>query len=106
MHCPNCGATIDPNARFCPSCGRQLFIPTYTAPPTRFFRPREGRTIAGVCAGIALHYGWDVTVVRLLFALFVIFGGGGLLLYAIAWIVMPNGDYFIPPATPSGPVAS
>jgi phage shock protein C len=106
MNCPNCNTMMDPNARFCPSCGRPMFAPAYAPAPTRFFRPREGRMIAGVCAGIAYHYGWDVTLVRLVLALLVLFGGGGLLFYVIAWIVMPNGEYMLPPVASGGPFAS
>lgn len=108
MNCPHCGATIDPNARFCSSCSQQTFVPAYAPAPTRFIRPREGRMIAGVCAAIAMHYGWDVSVVRLITALIVLCGcGSPILLYLIAWIVMPNGPYpFLPPTTPSGPIVS
>lgn len=52
-------------------------------------RPRTGRIIAGVCAGIADHYGWSVRTVRLLFVLFGLFGAGELV-YIILWIVMPK----------------
>lgn len=57
----------------------------------RLDRPRrgEGRVIAGVCSGIAQHYGWSTTVVRLLFLL-AAFVGAGELAYIIMWIVMPN----------------
>lgn len=52
-------------------------------------RPRTGRIIAGVCAGIADHYGWRTGTVRLLFVLFGLFGAGELA-YIILWIVMPK----------------
>jgi phage shock protein PspC (stress-responsive transcriptional regulator) len=63
-------------------------------------RPREGRMLAGVCAGIALYHGWDVAIVRLVVAALVLFGcGSPILLYIIAWIVMPNAEYALPPTT-------
>ena len=99
MNCPACGKEIDSNARFCSACGCQTFVPAYGPAPTRFIRPREGRMIAGVCAGIAMQYGWDVAIVRLVFALSVFFGGLSIVTYFIAWIVMPNAQYAIPPAT-------
>ena len=57
----------------------------------RLDRPsrREGRLIAGVCAGLADHYGWDRSVVRLLFLLFGIVGAGEIA-YIALWILMPN----------------
>ncbi|HEY0115534.1 MAG TPA: envelope stress response membrane protein PspC [Allosphingosinicella sp.] len=33
-------------------------------PRTRFYVDRHHRKIAGVCAGISEHFGWDVTLVR------------------------------------------
>jgi phage shock protein C len=43
-----------------------------------------------VCAGLATYFGVDPTLVRLAFALVTIFGGVGVLLYLIAWIVIPE----------------
>ena len=56
----------------------------------RLYRPREGRVVAGVCAGLAAHFGIDPTLVRLAFALTTVFGGVGVLLYLCAWIVIPE----------------
>ena len=56
----------------------------------KLYRVREGRVVAGVCAGLAAHFGIDPTLVRLGFALFTIFGGAGILLYLCAWIVIPE----------------
>ena len=41
------------------------------------YRRRDGRLIAGVCAGVAAYFGVDVTLVRLGFAIFTIFWGLG-----------------------------
>jgi len=59
-------------------------------PGKRLSRTREGRVIAGVCGGIAAYFGIDPTLVRLAFAVFTIFGGAGVLIYLIAWIVIPE----------------
>ena len=56
----------------------------------RLLRPREGRMVAGVCAGLAAYFKVDVTLVRLLFGIFVFFYGLGLLLYFIAWAIVPE----------------
>jgi phage shock protein C len=53
-------------------------------------RPRDGRMVAGVCAGLAAHFGIDVNLVRLGFAVFTIFWGLGALIYLIAWAVIPD----------------
>ena len=56
----------------------------------RLYRLREGRVVAGVCAGLAAYFGVDPTLVRLAFALVTIFGGLGVLLYLCAWVVIPE----------------
>jgi len=109
MNCLNCGKPLESGARFCSACGRATYLPeAYGPAPTRFVRPREGGMIAGVCAGIAMHYGWDVTLVRLVAALAVCLGAGSpLLLYFIAWIVIPNADYVVvAPPTPPGNIVA
>jgi phage shock protein C len=60
------------------------------SPPRKLERRREGRMLAGVCAGLAAHFGIDVTLVRLGFAVFTIFWGLGALIYLIAWAVIPE----------------
>ena len=57
---------------------------------SRLIRPREGRMVAGVCAGLAAHFKVDVNLVRLLFGVFTIFYGLGALLYLIAWAILPE----------------
>ncbi len=55
----------------------------------RLVRPRRGKMIAGVCAGVADWLGWDVTTVRLAFILFGVFGAGEVA-YIILWILAPK----------------
>jgi phage shock protein C len=54
-------------------------------------RPRrgDGRMLAGVCGGLADHYGFNVTVVRVLFVVLAITGASELA-YLILWLLMPN----------------
>lgn len=52
-------------------------------------RSRDRRIIAGVCGGIAEHYGWSIGLVRFLFVLFGLFGAGEIA-YIVLWIVMPK----------------
>ncbi len=54
-------------------------------------RSREGRMVAGVCAGAAEYFGVDVTLVRVLVAVAaVITGGAGVLAYLAAWAIIPG----------------
>ena len=51
---------------------------------------KANRKIAGVCAGVAEFFGWDVAVVRLVWFFLAILGvGAPVLFYLILSIVMP-----------------
>ena len=67
----------------------------------QLLRPRFDRKIAGVCAGFARAYGWDLTLVRLVVVALVLFGGGGFLAYVICWVVIPEDPIAVPPYPPA-----
>jgi phage shock protein PspC (stress-responsive transcriptional regulator) len=53
-------------------------------------RPRSGRVIGGVCVALARRFGWDVTLVRVLTVVSLLLPGPQLIIYVIAWIVIPG----------------
>jgi phage shock protein C len=53
-------------------------------------RPRKGRIVAGVLAGLAQRFGVSPTVVRLLFVLSILLPGPQFLAYIALWILMPS----------------
>jgi phage shock protein C len=55
----------------------------------RLYRSRTDRWLAGICGGIGLYLGLDPTIIRVLFVLFALVIGGGILLYFLLWIVIP-----------------
>ncbi len=55
----------------------------------RLLRIRQGRIVAGVCAGLGAYFGVDVNLVRLAFGVLTVFYGLGILLYLIAWLILP-----------------
>lgn len=61
-------------------------------PPVRtsLVRPRDGRIIAGVCAGLAQRFGLSTTAVRVLFLLFVVLPVPSVIVYLVLWLIMPN----------------
>lgn len=65
---------------------------TMTTPQRQpeFVRPRDDRVIAGVCAGLARRLNIGVGWIRVAFVILSFFGGLGILLYAIGWVVMPS----------------
>ena len=58
----------------------------------RLLRRRDGRMVAGVCVGLAAYFGIDVNLVRLGFGVFSVFYGLGVLVYLIAWAILPEED--------------
>ena len=87
MFCSHCGKQLDSSSRFCSGCGADTATPA--APRGGLVRPLHQRMIGGVCAALALHYGWDLTATRLVAACLVIFFGTGVLAYLVAWLIIP-----------------
>lgn len=56
----------------------------------KLYRSEKDRMLGGVCGGLGEYFSIDSTIVRLIFALIVIYGGSGLILYIILWIVVPS----------------
>jgi phage shock protein C len=54
-------------------------------------RPRDGRVLAGVVAGLGRRFGIDPWPARLLFVLILlVIPGSQLLVYPLLWILMPG----------------
>ena len=66
-------------------------------------RSRSDRKIGGVCGGLARQNGWDPTVVRLIWLALILFGGTGVLVYIVMWIVVPEEPFALPPYTGYAP---
>jgi phage shock protein C len=58
--------------------------------PTRLYRSRDERVIAGVGGGLGRYLGIDPVVVRIAIVVLALVGGGGVLAYLIAWLVIPE----------------
>lgn len=54
-------------------------------------RSRTDKIVAGVCGGIARQYGWDPTIVRIVYVLGSVFSAAfpGILVYLVLWFLMP-----------------
>ena len=55
----------------------------------RLQRARQGKRIAGVCAGLSAYTGIDVTLIRVAFVIFA-FTGIGEFVYLLLWIFAPK----------------
>ncbi len=69
--------------------------PAMVPPVRRLVRDPYSR-LGGVCSGIAHHTGVDVSLVRLGFVLATVFSGVGLILYLMAWLIVPRAEYWPP----------
>lgn len=66
-------------------------------------RPRDGRILGGVCAGLGRRFGLTPWVARLLFVLLLmVLPGSQILIYPVLWILMPAEENLAyPTAYPS-----
>ncbi len=58
--------------------------------PRLLRRSRDDRVIAGVCGGLGRYLGIDPVLLRIAFVVLALAGGGGVLLYLVAWVLIPN----------------
>lgn len=58
----------------------------------RLTRSTTDRKIAGVCGGFAAYSGIDANIVRLVMVLMAALGGSGVVLYLVAWVIVPIED--------------
>jgi phage shock protein PspC (stress-responsive transcriptional regulator) len=60
--------------------------------PRTLSRSRNDRVLAGVMGGIARRFGWNSTLVRVLFVVLSILSAAfpGIIVYLILWLLMPE----------------
>ena len=56
----------------------------------KLYRSEKNRVIAGVCGGLGEYLNIDPTIVRLIFIVFSVWGGSGILIYLLAWVLVPT----------------
>ena len=61
-----------------------------TKAPIRLRRSTDDKVIAGVCGGLGTYFGVDPLFFRLAFVVLAIGGGSGVLLYIVAWLIIPE----------------
>ncbi|MBM3291989.1 PspC domain-containing protein [Candidatus Bathyarchaeota archaeon] len=59
----------------------------------KLYRSSHNRILAGVCGGLGEYFNVDPTLVRLIWVVFTLLYGVGLLAYLVAWIVIPESRY-------------
>lgn len=83
--CSACLTTIDANATRCSNC-------TQRQPDSGLSRDVQGRVLGGVCAALAQHFNWDVTLMRIVFvSSLAVTGGLVFWVYLATWLMTPFG---------------
>lgn len=57
-------------------------------------RSNKDKMLLGVCGGIGEFFGVSSSLVRLLFVVFTLMGGSGILIYIIAALLMKKSDIY------------
>jgi len=57
--------------------------------PRLLRRSRDDRVIGGVCGGLGRYLGVDPVLMRIAFVILAFAGGGGILVYLVAWVLIP-----------------
>ena len=63
---------------------------TVVASEKKLVKSQDNKKISGVCGGLANYFGIDATIIRLIFALCVLFIGFGLTIYIVCLALMPS----------------
>lgn len=69
--------------------------------PKKIYRSRRDKILGGVCGGVGQYLEIDPVFIRILFIVLLLVWGAGILIYFIAWILIPlepgEQDYTVPP---------
>ncbi len=58
----------------------------------KLYRSEKDKIIAGVAGGLGEYFNVDSTIIRIIFVLLTLFGGSGILIYLILWILIPSSS--------------
>lgn len=60
---------------------------------SRLHRDTSNKVIGGVCSGLGNYLNIDPVIVRVIFVLLALFGGGGVIIYILLWIFVPEQSF-------------
>ena len=67
--------------------------------PKRLYRSNTDRKVGGVAGGLGEYFRMDPLLIRLIFVILTLAGGGGVLIYIVLWIVTPENPVIFSQAT-------
>ncbi len=57
---------------------------------SQIYRSETNKFIGGVCGGLGEYFNIDPSIIRLVFVLLTVFGGSGIIIYLVLWIIIPS----------------
>ncbi len=72
---------------YCKECSKTIGS---TGPSKKLYKSRRNKILCGICGGLADYFGIDPTIIRVIWILFCLAGGSGVIAYIILCLVMPE----------------
>ncbi len=107
--CPFCAEEIQETAVKCKHCGEMLpgagssgVVGATPVGAKSLYRSRTDRMLSGVCGGLGVYLGMDVTLARILAAVLILVTGivPGVVVYVVCALVIPEEP--VRPVPPQG----
>lgn len=61
----------------------------------KLYKSNTNKMICGVCGGLGEFFGIDPTIIRLIWAIFGLMGGSGIVAYLLAAVIIPNNEIIV-----------
>lgn len=65
------------------------FTGYFNRPVRKLYRDTMNKSLGGVCSGLAIYFGLDTLLVRILFVIAFLMGSAGFWIYMILWVAVP-----------------
>lgn len=69
--------------------GGDSFTSYFNQPVRKLYRDTMNKSLGGVCSGLAIYFGLDTLLVRILFVIAFFMGSAGFWIYLILWVAVP-----------------
>ena len=61
----------------------------------KLYKSNTNKMICGVCGGLGEFFGIDPTIIGLIWAIFGLMGGSGIVVYLLAAVIIPNSEIIV-----------
>jgi phage shock protein PspC (stress-responsive transcriptional regulator) len=74
------------------SCAKTSSASSEDKPKKKLYRDMEGKTIAGICSGLAIYLDLDPAIVKIVMLVVLLMASAGLWIYIILWFAVPKAE--------------